>query len=55
MVSKLVADWEARGQRITVDGLEVFVLDAPAIGPETGRPAAHPARVPDVLVRLARA
>lgn len=38
MVSKVVADWEARGQRISVDGLEVFVLDAPATGPESGDP-----------------
>ncbi len=38
MVSKAVADWEARGRRIAVDGLEVFVLDAPALGPETGDP-----------------
>ena len=38
MVSKAVADWEARGQRIEVDGLEVFVLDAPPTGPESGDP-----------------
>jgi pimeloyl-ACP methyl ester carboxylesterase len=38
MVSKAVTDWEARGRRIAVDGLEVFVLDAPALGPETGDP-----------------
>ena len=54
MVSKLVTDWEARGRRITVDGLEVFVLDAPPTGPEIGRPVARPPRVPDLLVRLAR-
>ena len=38
MVSKLVAEWEARGTRITVDGLQVFVLDAPATAPERGDP-----------------
>jgi pimeloyl-ACP methyl ester carboxylesterase len=38
MTSKLVADWESRGKRITVDGLEVFMLDAPAIGAESGDP-----------------
>ena len=38
MVSNAVTEWEARGQRITVDGLEVFVLDAPATAPETGDP-----------------
>jgi pimeloyl-ACP methyl ester carboxylesterase len=38
MASKLVTDWEARGHRITVDGLEVFVLDAPPTGPESGDP-----------------
>ncbi|MGZ6994367.1 MAG: alpha/beta fold hydrolase [Acidimicrobiia bacterium] len=38
MVSKLVTDWEARGHRLMVDGLRVFVLDLPAIGPEKGDP-----------------
>lgn len=38
MVSTVVTDWDARGQRIAVDGLEVFVLDAPATAPETGDP-----------------
>src|SRR3954464_2429939 len=38
MTSKLVLDWESRGTRITTDGLEVFMLDAPAIGPESGDP-----------------
>jgi pimeloyl-ACP methyl ester carboxylesterase len=38
MVSKAVQEWEARGQRISVDGLDVFVLDAPATGPESGDP-----------------
>lgn len=38
MTSKLVQDWESRGRRITVDGLEVFMLDAPAIGAESGDP-----------------
>jgi pimeloyl-ACP methyl ester carboxylesterase len=38
MVSRMVSDWEARGQRISVDGLDVFMLDAPATGPESGDP-----------------
>ena len=38
MVSSLVAEWEARGTRITVDGLQVFVLDAPATAPGSGDP-----------------
>lgn len=38
MVSRMVTDWEARGRRIIVDGLEVFVLDAPAAGAESGDP-----------------
>jgi pimeloyl-ACP methyl ester carboxylesterase len=38
MVSNAVTEWEARGRRIKVDGLEVFVLDAPATGPESGDP-----------------
>ena len=41
MVSSLVAEWEARGTRITVDGLEVFVLDAPADRAGVRRPAAR--------------
>jgi len=38
MVSNAVTEWEARGHRVTVDGLRVFVLDAPATAPETGDP-----------------
>jgi pimeloyl-ACP methyl ester carboxylesterase len=38
MVSNAVAEWEARGHRIAVDGLEVFVVDAPPTAPETGDP-----------------
>jgi pimeloyl-ACP methyl ester carboxylesterase len=38
MASNAVTEWEARGERIPVNGLEVFVLDAPPIGDETGDP-----------------
>ena len=38
MVSKAVAEWSARGDRITVDDLEVFVLDAPATAAASGDP-----------------
>jgi pimeloyl-ACP methyl ester carboxylesterase len=38
MTSQLVQDWESRGTRISVDGLEVFMIDAPAIGAESGDP-----------------
>jgi pimeloyl-ACP methyl ester carboxylesterase len=38
MASKAVKEWETRGERIPVNGLEVFVLDAPATGPESGDP-----------------
>jgi pimeloyl-ACP methyl ester carboxylesterase len=38
MTSKALTEWEARGQRIPVNGLEVFVVDAPPTGPESGDP-----------------
>jgi pimeloyl-ACP methyl ester carboxylesterase len=39
MASSLVAEWERRGRRITdPDGRQVFVLDAPAEGAESGDP-----------------
>lgn len=38
MTSNAVTEWEARGERIPVNGLEVFVLDAPATAPESGDP-----------------
>src|SRR6478672_9573413 len=38
MTSAAVTEWEARGERIPVNGLEVFVLDAPPTGPESGDP-----------------
>src|SRR4249920_160194 len=38
MTSTAFTDWEARGERIPVNGLEVFVLDAPATAPESGDP-----------------
>jgi pimeloyl-ACP methyl ester carboxylesterase len=38
MVSRAVEEWEARGRRISVDGLDVFVVDAPATAPESGDP-----------------
>src|SRR6476646_528539 len=38
MVSKAVADWSTRGDRILFEDLEVFVLDAPATAAGSGDP-----------------
>ena len=32
MTSDVFNEWEARGERIPVNGLDVFVVDAPATG-----------------------
>jgi pimeloyl-ACP methyl ester carboxylesterase len=38
MSQPAVGEWEARGHRIEADGRQVFVLDAPPTGPESGDP-----------------